>query len=866
MPKNLVIVESPAKARTIGSFLGKDYEVVASYGHVRDLPEKSDEIPEEVRKEKWARFGVNLDAGYEPIYVVPSDKRRRVSELKAAAKDAERLLLATDEDREGESISWHVLQLLSPKKGTEVQRIVFHEVTPEAIREALANPRQIDEGLVRAQETRRILDRLYGYTLSPLLWRIVAKGLSAGRVQSVAVRLVVLRERERREFVIAEYAGVKALLKVEDGEFEAELARIGPAKVADGSSFDSKGKCKAGDVWLRADAAGALAPRLEAARPWTVTSVETKPGIENPPQPFMTSTLQQEASRKLGFTARRTMQVAQQLYEGIDLGGGVREGLITYMRTDSLTLADRALQQARQVVTDLYGADHLPPQPRRYKSKAKNAQEAHEAIRPTDLSRRPADVRKSLDEDQFKLYDLIWKRTLACQMKQAEVERTRVEVDVTEGETVHTFTASGKRIVFAGFLRVYVEGKDDPEAELGDRERILPALAKGQQATPLTVEATEHATRPPARYTEASLVEKLEQAGVGRPSTYASIIGTIQDRGYVFKKGKELVPTWTAFAVTEILEQNFERLVDLGFTAQMEEELDEISNGKRDWRKHLDAFYKGTAQRPWLVAEIEARSRQIPFPAIPVHDEVVVRIGRNGPFLQRGEGGPGNTASVPEDLPPADLTPEVIERLLASRSAEPDRVATDPATGAPIVLKSGRFGPYLELVPEEGATKRVTVPPGFDPASASEADIVSLLQFPRSLGNHPETGAEVVVAVGRYGAYLTAGESKANVGDWRTGLTITLDEAVQALAAKGAGRQRGKAEAILEFGSIEGAAGPVRVLDGRYGPYVTDGETNATIPKGTDPKTLTAAAALDLLQKKKAAGPSKRPFKGRRRR
>ncbi len=867
MPKTLVIVESPAKAKTIGAFLGKDYEVLASYGHVRDLPETKDDIPAELRKLKWAKLGVNVDADFEPLYVVPSDKKRRVDDLKRAMKDADRLLLATDEDREGESISWHVLQVLKPKKAVDVSRIVFHEITPEAIQAALLTPRSVDERLVRAQETRRILDRLFGYTLSPLLWKKVAVGLSAGRVQSVAVRLIVLRERERMAFVVIDYAGVEARLEAAEGAFTGRLARIGPARVAEGGSFTDQGELTdKGTYWLKAAEAGPIAERLLEARPWTVTKLETKPGFENPPEPFMTSTLQQDANRKLGLPARRTMQIAQQLYEGIDLGSGERVGLITYMRTDSLTLSERALAQAREVVADLYGRNYLPKEARQFKSKAKNAQEAHEAIRPTDLSRRPQDVKPYLESDQFKLYELIWKRTLACQMVRAEVERTRVEVTVEDLARDLVFAASGKRIVFPGFLRAYVEGSDDPDSELGDKETILPGMNEGDALTPTEVNATEHQTRPPARYNEASLVQKLEAEGVGRPSTYATIIGTVQDRGYVFKKGKELVPTWTAFAVTELLEQNFMRLVDTGFTAAMETQLDEVSEGKRDPVAHLREFYKGAGEEMGIAQQVEEKGKDIPFPAMRIDDEIVVRIGRNGAFLQMGEAGKGTTASIPEDLPPADLTPETARRLLDERARGPEAIAVDPSSGACVFVKKGRFGAYLEvgLSEEEesaGATpKRVTLPPGVSPASLGDDDVQALLRFPITLGTYPETGAEVVLAVGRYGAYLTAGDKRANVGDWRAAAAMTLDQAVAALAEgkKPWGAARQPATPILVLTDVPGFPGEIKVLSGRYGPYVTNGELNATVPKGTDPATLSPQAAAALLKAKAEAGPTKK--------
>ncbi len=855
MASTLVIVESPAKAKTISAFLGKDYEVIASYGHIRDLPENKKDIPEEYRKKKWADLGVNIEKDFEPFYVVPSEKKRRVEDLKKAAKGASRLLLATDEDREGESISWHVLQLLKPKKGTEIARIVFHEITPEAIQHALSNPRQIDEELVRAQETRRILDRLYGYTLSPMLWRRVARGLSAGRVQSVAVRLVVMRERERRDFVSASYSRIDARLKATKGELSMRLVKIGQKNLADGQSFSAQGELTEKNAfWLKKDEAQSLEAKLSQAEPWKVSLVDRKPGQENPPPPFMTSTLQQEANRKLGFPARKTMQVAQQLYEGVDMGGE-RIGLITYMRTDSLTLSERALEQAQAVISDLYGKEFLAKKPKQYKSKAKNAQEAHEAIRPTDLGKRPADVEKYLDKDQIRLYELIWKRTLACQMAPAEVERTKLNVEVIESSETYTFSTSGKSIVFPGFLKVYVEGSDDPESDLSDKETILPETKVGEVLNLLNCQASHLETKPPARYTEASLVQKLEAEGVGRPSTYASIIGTIQDRGYVFKRKNELIPTWTAFSVIEILEDNFERLVDLGFTADMESELDEIADGKRDWVNHLKTFYLGSEGRMGLADEVSSKLPTIPFPMLKLYENVVVRIGRNGPFIQRGEGGPGQTASVPDDIPPADLTPELVEGLLSSKSGNSASVGTDPETGKNVVLKKGRFGAYLEIEDENAETpKRATLPPGLSSENLNQEIVEQLLQFPKNLGIDPSSNEPVIVAIGRYGAYLTAGERKANIGEWKNAVNLGLQDALQALETGRTGRTMAKPEPIREFGAL-------KVLSGRYGPYVTDGKLNATIPKSIDPATITEDQAADLIKAKAAAGPSKRPFR-----
>ncbi len=862
MPKTLVIVESPAKAQTIKRFLGKGYDVKASFGHVRDLPEGGDEVPAAIKKHKWSNLGVNVESEFEPVYVVPKSKKKYVDDLKKSAKDADTILLATDEDREGESISWHVLQVIKPGKGVEIKRIVFHEITPEAIEEAIKNPRTVDESLVRAQETRRILDRLYGYTLSPLLWKRVAPKLSAGRVQSVATRLVVMRERERRDFVTAAYSSLTATLSAQGTDFEARIKAVGGKDVADGQSFDQQGKLVKDHLWLKSEDASTLREVLAVARPWQVTEIEKKPGREYPPPPFMTSTLQQEANRKLGFTARRTMQIAQQLYEGVDIGHGERQGLITYMRTDSLSLADRAVNEARDVIGDLYGKDYLPAKPNTYRSKSKNAQEAHEAIRPTHIDRKPADIKGSLTDEQFKLYELIWKRTVACQMKPAEVERTRVEVTVEHASRPYVFGASGKAILFPGFLRAYVEGADDPDAELGDRETILPAMAQGQNLDLKGLEATDHSTKPPARFTEATLVKQLEAEGVGRPSTYATIIGTIEDRGYVFKRGKELVPTFTAFAVTELLENHFDELVDPGYTASMEEDLDDIANGTKDHVAYLREFYTGTEQHPGLEPQVSQRGKDIPYPQIPLGEGVVVRIGRNGPFIQRGEGGPGNTASVPDDLPPADLSLEKAIELLEARKPGGNAVGIDPSTGRTVVHKGGRFGDYLEVeqTEEEKASgdkpKRVTLPPNLLPSQIDEAVLAQLLSYPRTVGNHPESGEPIVVALGRYGAYLTCAEKKANVGDWRLGASMTLDEAVTALAAPP--RARRGPEPIKSFGKVEGLEGEVRLMSGRYGPYVTDGTTNATLPKGADPETLTVDQAVELIKARAALGPAKK--------
>lgn len=883
----LVIVESPAKAKTISRFLGSGYDVQASFGHVRDLPESADEIPEALKKEKWAKLGVNIEKGFEPLYVVPQDKKRHVDQLKKSAKGIDELYLATDEDREGESISWHILQLLNPSSKVKVRRIVFHEITPEAIQEALSSPRTVDEDLVRAQETRRILDRLVGYTLSPLLWKKVAPKLSAGRVQSVAVRLCVMRERERMAFRSATYFDLEADVQAPQGGLKVKLQSVQGQRIASGKSFEpTTGLLKDGrDLWVDQARAESLTEAARAVQPWKVTKVESNPGSEKPPVPFMTSTLQQEANRKLGFNADRTMRIAQTLYEGIELGGNERIGLITYMRTDSLHLAERALEEAREVIRDSYGAEYLPDKPVRYKSKAKGAQEAHEAIRPSSLQRRPQDVERYLDKDQAALYELIWKRTIACQMVAAKVLRSQVEVTAPTREGDLVFGASGKQITFPGFLRAYVEGSDDPEAEIEGKETILPVLAVGEPVDWKEVRPVGHETKPPARYTEASLVKMLEDEGIGRPSTYSSIISTIQNRGYVFKKGKELVPTFTAFAVTELLEGSFRDLVDTTFTAKMESELDDIADGERDWVKHLEAFFLGSGQNSGLLRQVEEESKDIPYPILKLGETedsvpIVVRVGRYGPFLQRGEGGAGNTANIPDDLAPADLTLERALEMIEKKSAGPEALGVDPATGRCVFYRKGRFGDYLEVEQDEEAKaqgrtpKRVTLPPGLKTSDIDDATLALLMQFPKVLGAHPENGQEVTVQVGRYGAYVKCGDENRTLESWQDAAHLELAEALVILSqpktrrrggASSSGSTAAPAQAPLqEFGILENAAGPVKVLAGRFGPYVTDGKTNATIPKGIDPAEISSQQAAELLAAKRLAGPAKKKFPTRR--
>ena len=872
--KSLVIVESPAKAKTISRFLGPEYQVEASYGHVRDLPQSRKDIPAAVRKKGWADYGVDVEGSFEPVYVVPKEKKEHVKRLKDALKEADSLLLATDEDREGESISWHVLELLKPKKSTNVQRIVFHEVTPEAIKAALASPRDVDENLVRAQEARRVVDRLYGYSLSPLLWKRVAPGLSAGRVQSVAVKLLVERERERIAFNPAEYWDIKAELETDEKKkIRAKLVRIDDQRIAEGKSFDPR----TGDLsdtkrlHLKGDRAGTLAASAKEARPWQVTSVERNPGSQKPAPPFTTSTLQQEANRKLRMTSRQTMRVAQRLYEGIDLEGE-RVGLITYMRTDSVTLADRAVEQARELIGDIYGADFLPSAGVQYKTKAKRAQEAHEAIRPTDLTRRPQDVKAFLNDDEMKLYELIWKRTVACQMVPARFERTSVEITVEAEGAKLLLTTSGRRIVFPGFLRAYVEGSDDPEAQLGDQETLLPALDEGQELSPIEVNAESHVTKPAYRYTEASLVKKLEEEGIGRPSTYASIISTVQDRGYAFKKGNELTPTFTAFCVTELLENQFKDLIDTHFTARMEDNLDEIAEGRIAWDELVADFFRGGEDRPGLRARVE--QGEVIYPAIHLgqdpesKDEVIVKIGRGGhPYVRLGQEGEKArvTAPIPEGTAPDEMTLDMALDLLKKKSDDAP-VADDPKTGRPIYLKVGRFGAYFELEQTEEEKEdskakphRVSLPRGLKADDVTPEIAQSLISLPRSLGPHPEDGEEVVATLGRYGPYIKKGKDSRSLSTWQEACEIEMDKAIEILKQPKKGRGRAQKVVLKELGEIADAEGPVQVLDGRYGPYVSDGVTNATIPRGSDPLAVTPEQAKELLDARRKAPKKKRP-------
>ncbi|RMF38689.1 MAG: type I DNA topoisomerase [Planctomycetota bacterium] len=852
--KSLVIVESPAKARTISKFLGDDFTVEASVGHIRDLPNGAKEVPESVKSKDWAYLGVDVEHDFEPVYIIPPDKKKQVKKLKDLLKNAKELYLATDEDREGEAISWHLQEVLKPK--VPVHRLVFHEITREAIQNALKSPRKIDEALVRAQETRRILDRLYGYDVSQLLWKKIGPKLSAGRVQSVAVRLIVDRERERRAFRSATYADLEAELATHAGStFTATLVSYQGRRLPTGKDFDpATGQLKDPSLLqLDESAAKELADKLRGA-PFRVVSVETKRFKERPKPPFTTSTLQQEANRKLGFTARRTMQIAQYLYEN---------GYITYMRTDSTTLSNEAIHAARDLVRDVYGPDYLSPAPRQYASKVKNAQEAHEAIRPAGHPfELPQAVRGQLNDEQFKLFELIWKRTVACQMQDADKKRVTVTIEADGA----VFQTSGTTIEFDGFLRAYVEGSDNPEEELAARETLLPPLEQGEDLECRSITPKVHTTQPPPRYTEASLTRTLEEKGIGRPSTYASIIDTIQRREYVFKKGNALVPSWTAFAVIGLLEEHFPELVDYDFTAQMEDYLDAISRAEKGHLEYLRDFYfgEGKGLKPLLESkaqEIDPRetcSIWIGKPSEGPHQEdVFVRVGRYGPFLEQGE----RRASIPDDMAPDELTLEKALELLDSAAQGDEPLGTCDETGFPIYLKTGRFGAYVQRVDPEGneKPKNASLLKGMDVADVDIDVAQQLLSLPRELGPHPETGEPVVAANGRYGPYVKCGSETRSLPEGVTPLDVTLEQAVELLKQpKRRGRQAAKREPLKTFEASPVTGNPVQLLDGRYGPYVTDGETNASLPRDANPDELTFEQALELLAARAAAGPKRK--------
>ncbi|MGH8914578.1 MAG: type I DNA topoisomerase [Acidimicrobiia bacterium] len=845
MPKTLVIVESPTKARTISAFLGSDVEVESSMGHIRDLPRSAAEIPARAKGEDWARLGVNVEKGFEPLYVVPKERRERVKKLKEMLAGVDELYLATDEDREGESIAWHLTEALKPK--VPVHRMVFHEITKHAIEEAFANPRDLDQRLVQAQEARRILDRLYGYEVSPVLWRKIQQGLSAGRVQSVAVRIVVERERERMAFTSASYWSLEGSFAPAthlDRTFEATLLQVDERRVAGGKDFGADAKPKEGILVLDQAQATGLAAGLLDSR-FEVQSVEEKPYKRSPYPPFRTSTLQQEASRKLRFSSSRTMSVAQRLYEN---------GYITYMRTDSTSLSDAAVASSRSQIGKLYGQEYLSPKPRVYASKVKGAQEAHEAIRPAgdETFQTPEQVATAVGPDEARLYDLIWKRTIASQMADAVgvSVSARLGAEATDGRKA-VFATSGRTITFPGFLRAYVQGSDDPESELDDKEKILPPLAEGDALAVQHLEPTGHETRPPARYTEASLVQRLEELGVGRPSTYASIMTTIQDRGYVWKKGNALVPTFTAFGVVTLLEKHFPNLVDYSFTAAMEDDLDRIAAGEEQSVPWLTAFYFGDDGLKSKVAsrleEIDPRAvGSIPIGVDESGTDVVARIGRYGPYVEIGD----ERASIPEDLAPDELTVDKAVELVQTQNVGDKIFGTDPETGLVVLGKTGRFGPYVQLGEvEEGSKEKPKRASLFKTMSLDELSLdraLELLSLPRTVGTDPD-GVEIVALNGRYGPYIQRGADRRSLESEDQLFILTADEALQLLAEPPRRRGQRAAGPLKELGTDPVSGKPVTVRTGRYGPYVTDGEVNASLRQGDSPETITIERAAELL-------------------
>ncbi len=842
--KKLVIVESPAKAKTIAGFLGSDYVVESSVGHIRDLPTSASEIPAKVKDKPWARLGVNVDEDFAPIYVVDARKKKIVAELKAKLKSADELWLATDEDREGEAIAWHLVQELRPK--VPVRRMVFHEITRQAIERALTETRDINESLVDAQEARRILDRLYGYEVSPVLWRKVMQGLSAGRVQSVATRLVVERERERIAFVAAGYWDVVSTF--DPGSFTARLAAVDGRRVAQGRDFGSDGALRGDDaVQLDEDDARGLAAALDGAA-FTVRSVEEKPYRRRPAAPFMTSTLQQEASRKLRLSSQQTMRVAQRLYEN---------GYITYMRTDSTTLSEAALTAARDQARQLYGADAVPEAPRRYERRVKNAQEAHEAIRPAgDSFRTPDEVRRELAGDELNLYDLIWKRTVASQMEDArgQTVSVRIGADAAGGRRVE-FATAGTTITFRGFLLAYEEGRDEPAADDSEEKR-LPPLAEGDELTAAELEPEGHSTSPPARYTEATLVKALEDRGIGRPSTYAAIMGTILDRGYVRRQGQALIPEFLAFAVVNLLEQHFAQLVDYEFTARMEDDLDEIAAGDAARTEWLRRFYFGTDDDAGLkelveqhLGDIDARE----INTLPIAgSDIVVRVGRYGPYLERD----GQRQTLPPDVAPDELTPERAEELLAQGRQERE-LGVDPESGNQIVVRAGRYGPYVtETVDGDAKPRTASLFRTMTPESVTLDEALRLLTLPRTLGE--SEGEPVVAANGRYGPYVKKGTETRSLESEEQLFTATLEDALALLAAPKPRGRRAAAPPLKELGDDPVSGKPIVLKEGRFGPYVTDGETNASLRAGDSVDSVTPERARELLQDRRDRGPTKR--------
>ena len=885
--KPLVIVESPAKARTISAMLGPDFVVESSVGHIRDLPRRANEVPAAYRGEGWARLGVDVDNGFKPLYVISPEKQQVVSRLKQAVRQASEVYVATDEDREGESIAWHLIEVLSPD--VPVKRMVFHEITRPAIQLAVENWRDLDRRMVDAQEARRILDRLYGYEVSPVLWKKVMPRLSAGRVQSVATRMIVERERARMRFRAADWWDVEGSFlpaaagsQTDSRAFKATLVALDGTALAAGRDFTETGDLKTDSQVRRLDEAESqdLAARL-TDRPFTVKSVNERPFRRSPAAPFITSTLQQEAGRKLRFGAQRTMQVAQRLYE---------QGWITYMRTDSTTLSDEALGAARDQAVRLYGADYVPERPRRYERKVKNAEEAHEAIRPSgDTFRTPEEGGPGLSGDELRLYDLIWKRTVASQMSDARGTTAQVRIEGTASPNasgqaeVAEFGVSGTVVTFPGFLRAYVEGSDDPDAELAERDTQLPALAEGDALSGTAMEPRGHSTQPPARYTEASLVKALEEQGVGRPSTYASIIGTIQDRGYVWKKGTALVPSFTAFAVVGLLERHFGDLVDYGFTAAMEDDLDRIAEGSEQALPWLTRFYFGSPVENGAqgqsgrnggsgrarglkedvathLGEIDARQvNSIPIGKAEDGEEIVVRVGRYGPYLQHGE----DRASIPDDLAPDELTIDHAEELLSAPSG--DRVVgEDPSSGLPVIVRAGRYGPYVQLGEAKDGERPLTASlfSTMSPATVTLEEALRLLSLPRAVGTDPASEEEIQALNGKFGPYLKRGTDTRSLESEDQIFSISLDQAVALFAQPKAARGRRAAAPIKEVGIDPVTNLAVTLRSGRFGPYVTDGTTNASLRRGDDMDDISLERASELLADRRAAGPPTKRARG----
>jgi DNA topoisomerase I len=843
--KSLIIVESPTKAKTIKRYLGDEYEVIASYGHVRDLPNSAAEVPEKFKKLGWAKLGINVEENFEPLYVIPEDKKKRVKELKESLKDAKELLLATDEDREGESISWHLVEVLAPK--IPYQRLVFNEITKETIKGALNKTRTIDENLVRAQETRRIVDRLFGYTVSPLLWKKMAPKLSAGRVQSVALRLLVEREKQRISFVSSEFWDLVAKLKKNGSDvFPANITHYKNQKIADGKDFDSlTGKLNKDSkaLWLDEKKSKELKNSLSKLPP-IVESVEEKPFTQKPSPPFTTSTLQQDASKKFYFGAQRTMQLAQKLYEN---------GFITYMRTDSTSLSQEALTASRNLIQEQYGKDFLPSEPRLYKTKVKNAQEAHEAIRPAGINFTPIkEVFSAVGDEAGRLYELIWKRTMASQMNDAEGVRVSVKVSISDA----IFRASGKTITFPGFLRAYVEGSDDPEADLAEQERILPKLSVGDKLILEGLDALQHNTQAPARYTEGSLIKQLEHLGIGRPSTWATIVNVVLSRTYAFKKGTALVPTFLAMAVIRLMESHLSNVIDYDFTARLEEDLDSISRGEEGNLDYLKNFYLG--KQPGLK-ELVTKGEELIDPRlvcgldIGVDSEgrkIEVRIGRYGPFLTNGEARTG----LPAELPPDELDVAKATEILALAEKGPDSLGVHPDSGLPIFLKSGRFGPYVQEGEVEAGSKTkpkmASLLAGMNPEEIDLDTAVQLLSLPKNLGKHPELNEDIIVQNGKFGPYLTCGGENRSLNDLSP-LTITLSQCVELLKQpKSVNRRTTASKPLKEFGVHPVTEKNITLKNGRFGPYITDGKVNVSLPKDRNIEVITLEDAIELIDSK----------------